>query len=329
MHKEASHEKENFHIFYDCRAHHRIDGVWQQDRTRQEYPPATSEQQKQTEATAGVGGVGEKAPEASANQSEEPKTETPAEGTTSNAQAQGQVGDDVMWYYQDGVITYKGTGDMDYMKLITGEYRDPAEGEMTKEEITRAIFEGGHGGMPIQEIKSAVIEEGITSIIDFAFNGFTNLTSVTIPGSVTEIRPFAFSNCTSLTSVTIPDSVTKIWDNAFSGCTSLTSITIPDGVTKIDTRTFQDCTSLASVTIPDSVTEIAPGAFGNCTSLTSVTIPDSITEIWGGFNDCTNLTSITIPDSVTYIYPPAFIGCTSLDEPTKAKITSIQPNAQF
>ena len=59
-------------------------------------------------------------------------------------------------------------------------------------------------------IKSVIIENGVTSIGDYAFCIYYSLTSATIPDSVTSIGDSAFSNCYSLTSVTIPNSVTSM-----------------------------------------------------------------------------------------------------------------------
>ena len=82
-------------------------------------------------------------------------------------------------------------------------------------------------------VKKVVIEDGVTSIENSAFDSCSNLTSITIPDSVSSIGNFVFYGCVSLTSITIPDGVTSIGDSAFSNCTSLTSITIPDSVTSI------------------------------------------------------------------------------------------------
>ena len=62
----------------------------------------------------------------------------------------------------------------------------------------------------LNEIKSAVITEGIINIGDCAFSGCSSLTSIVIPDSVTGIGGSAFSGCSSLTSIVIPDSVTGI-----------------------------------------------------------------------------------------------------------------------
>jgi len=153
----------------------------------------------------------------------------------------------------------------------------------------------------------------VKKVGNYAFQGFTGLTSVTIPNSVTSIGVCAFSRCTALASVTIPNSVTSIDREAFGGCTSLTSITIPDSVTIIGSQAFENCASLTSITIPSSVTSIAGNTFYYCLSLASVTIPNSVTSIGNtAFMGCTSLTSITIPTSVTSIGISAFLGCTGL-----------------
>ena len=130
-------------------------------------------------------------------------------------------------------------------------------------------------------LAACTIPDSVTSIVGYAFDGCTSLTSVTIPDSVTSIGGRAFDGCTSLTSVTIPDSVTSIGKGAFYDCTSLTSVTIPDSVTSIDEYAFYDCKSLTSVTIPDSVTSIGDWAFSGCKSLTNVYFTGT-EEAWNG-----------------------------------------------
>ena len=98
------------------------------------------------------------------------------------------------------------------------------------------------------KIKTVVIEDGVTSIGDYAFSECKSLTSVTIPNSVTRIGSYAFARCKALTSITIPNSVTSIWYDAFLGCSNLTSITIPNSVTSIDMYAFCNCYSLTSIT---------------------------------------------------------------------------------
>ena len=163
-------------------------------------------------------------------------------------------------------------------------------------------------------IKTVKIQNGVTSIGDYAFDNCTSLTSIEIPSSVTSIGDGAFVYCTSLTSIEIPSGVTSIGSSVFKDCTSLTSIEIPSGVTSIGSSVFEDCTSLTSIEIPSGVTSIGNSAFKNCTSLASIEIPSSVTSIGNeAFAYCTNLTSIEIPSGVTSIENYAFSKCTSLN----------------
>jgi len=162
-------------------------------------------------------------------------------------------------------------------------------------------------------LTSITIPNSVTSIGSYAFSGCSGLTSITIPNSVTSIGSYAFSGCSGLTSITIPNSVTSIGWGAFSGCSGLTSITIPNSVTSIENYAFEDCSGLTSVTIGNSVTSIGERTFYNCSSLTSVTIPNSVTSIGNyAFEDCSGLTSVTIGNSVTSIGERTFYNCSSL-----------------
>ena len=147
--------------------------------------------------------------------------------------------------------------------------------------------------MEWSQIKTVVMEDGVTTIGQSAFRGCSSLTSVTIGASVTTIGQSAFNDCTNLTRVTIPASVTTIGQSAFRGCSSLTSVTIPASVTTIRKDAFLGCSSLTSVTIPASVTTIDQGTFWSCTGLTSVTIPASVTDIGeGALGYCKSLTDV-------------------------------------
>ena len=76
----------------------------------------------------------------------------------------------------------------------------------------------------MSSITSIVIEDGITSIANYAFCDCSSLESVTLSESVTTIGNYAFTGCSSLKSVTLPASVTKIGNAAFYGCSSLDTV---------------------------------------------------------------------------------------------------------
>ncbi len=238
----------------------------------------------------------------------------------------GTCGPNLTWNLTDGILTISGTGEM-----TDFSYPDYGPWYSLSSSIT-----------------SVVINDGVTSIGDYAFYSCANLTSVTIGNSVTSIGGKAFSSCSSLTSVTIPNSVEIIGGEVFSSCSSLTSMTIGNSVTSIGYEVFNHCTNLVSInvengnqnfssedgvllnkqkttiikypqgrqgayTIPNSVTEIGDLAFLSCEGLTSVIIPNSVTRIGvSAFQYCKNLVSVTLPNSVTSIGSSAFSGCSSL-----------------
>ena len=96
-------------------------------------------------------------------------------------------------------------------------------------------------------IKYLVIEDGVTTIGNYAFRGCTELISISIPNSVISIGDEAFSVCTGLTSVTIPNSVTSIGVGAFWFCTRLVSVTIPNSVNIIGRNAFKSCNVLTDI----------------------------------------------------------------------------------
>ena len=221
----------------------------------------------------------------------------------------GTCGSNLTWMLdaETGVLTISGTGAMDnYYYGRVGNKVSPWN------DFTSVI-------------KTVIINDGVTSIGEWAFYECSSLTSVTIPNSVTSIGEWAFFYCSSLTSVTIPESVTSIGNSAFEGCSSLTSITIPESVTSIGESAFGLCESLTSITIPNSVTSIEMWTFLACSSLTSVTIGNSVEDIgYQAFASCSSLTSITIPNSVTSIGVGAFLDCSSLTSITiPNSVTSI------
>ena len=171
------------------------------------------------------------------------------------------------------------------------------------------------------QINQVAFSGNITRICWYAFEGCTNLTSVTIPDSVTNLGYGLFKDCTSLKSVTLSKNVDSL-DATFWGCTGLTSFDIPNNIKYINTAAFAGCTNLTSVSIPNGVTYIGgsihnsdPGSFQGCTGLKSISIPDSVTELGiSAFAGCTGLTSVTIPKSVEIWQPSAFGGCTSLTD---------------
>lgn len=149
-------------------------------------------------------------------------------------------------------------------------------------------------------IKELVINEGVTSIGNYAF-GKLSLEKVTLPESLTSIGQYAFSTCTSLTEINIPGSVENVRDSLFNKCTGLKKVTLNEGTTKLTARAFAGCTALTEIIIPASVGEIG----------SNITSP---------FNGCTNLKTITILNPNANLYPATVEGNESTALPKDTKI---------
>lgn len=67
-------------------------------------------------------------------------------------------------------------------------------------------------------VTTAVLEEGVTALGDYAFAACWNLKTVQLPGSLERIGDRAFADCAALERLTVPNSVTSIGPDAFSGC---------------------------------------------------------------------------------------------------------------
>ncbi|MBO7253933.1 MAG: leucine-rich repeat protein, partial [Clostridia bacterium] len=111
------------------------------------------------------------------------------------------------------------------------------------------------------EFYTLVIENGITSIGDYAFSDSSYLESVYISDTVTRIGYGAFEFCCSLLEINIPNSVLTIDSIAFRICSSLKSINIPDSVESIGARAFMYCYSLDNITLGNSISYIGEDAF--------------------------------------------------------------------
>ena len=174
------------------------------------------------------------------------------------------------------------------------------------------------------EYGALVFGYNVTSIGNNAFDGCSNLTSITLPEGVTTIGDHAFCGCSNLTSITLPEGVTTIGDNAFYGCRNLTRITLSEDLITIGDFAFEGCWSLGSITLPEGVTTIGNNAFYGCRNLTSITLPEGVTTIGiYAFNGCSKLNSITFPTSLTIIGDGAFQRCGFSNITWPAGVTSI------
>ena len=196
------------------------------------------------------------------------------------------------------------------------------------------------------QIRTVVVEEGITDIAAYAFSRCDNLISVTLPDSMTAIREAMFIKCDNLSEVTLPKKLEVIGDNAFSGCMNLTSLTLPDTLTDIGVEAFSGVgitkfnlsqgvqhigegafTSdiFTEIQLPETITDLGARAFQYCEKLKKITIPENISEIRDGtFLACSALKTVTLPQNLQRIGKDAFSNCKVLTEiDISASVTEI------
>ena len=135
------------------------------------------------------------------------------------------------------------------------------------------------GKLSILDLSEAKIVAGGDAYVRYSENYYT---------SNDKLGDYAFEGCSGLTSLTIPSGVTSIGNWAFYGCSGLTSLTLPSGVTSIGNYAFYGCRGLTSMTIPSGVTVIGEGAFRGCSGLTSIYVyPENLPELESGiFSGC-------------------------------------------
>ena len=137
----------------------------------------------------------------------------------------GSCGDNLTWTLtESGTLTISGTGNMS----------------------THYYWRGWVDNY-VPRVKKVVINRGVNSIADSAFENFDNLTSVSIPSGVTSIGKEAFYDCDNLSSISVPSTVETIGSTAFCGCDKLSKVTIANGVTTIGKSVFASCTSLKNI----------------------------------------------------------------------------------
>lgn len=177
-----------------------------------------------------------------------------------------QYGDNIYATLDEtGTLTLSGTGAM-----WDGKGNDPHGS------LTPTVRIAGNDTYIDHLVYKIVINDGITSIGNYAFYNYYKLQSLSISSSVTSIGENAFYHTSALHTVTIPGTVRKIGIGAFQS-SGLTSCTLNKGIQTIDNYAFNN-TKLKYLVIPDGITMIGEGAFYT-SSLETVTIPQNITII--------------------------------------------------
>ncbi len=207
------------------------------------------------------------------------------------AETSNSCGDNLTWMVDDmGTLIISGTGPM--IDWTAKDLDRPWSGE--------------------KNIKSVIINDGVTSIGDYAFSQ-SQIKSISISNSVTSIGEEAFQDCSLIERILIPDSVTELGYNVFTGCENLKSIKLGNGIRHIPQSAFWGCVSLTNVEFGNNLISLDTWAFGCCENLTSIHLPSSLKTIGNyAFEYCFLLESIIIESNVETIGSSIFSSCDNL-----------------
>ena len=224
--------------------------------------------------------------------------------------ASGTCGDNLTWELDEsGTLTISGTGRMaDYDQYFSDENTPPW--------ATETDEWGGHFN---KDITKVILEEGVTYIGSWAFDGCGYIEEVIFPSTLKSIGDGAFYNKPGLTELNLPSGLESVGSYAFFATWGIEEIVLPDGLKHIGEAAFGGGMELTKIIVPESVTEVGLGAFGGLETAGPIgsgcelefgwttSIPDNAFGGSGADNSqYSNFTSITLPNTITSIGDEAF-----------------------
>ena len=157
----------------------------------------------------------------------------------------GTSEDNLTWNYENGTLTISGTGAMsDYTMSETDSWSYTTNSPWSSYST---------------DIKTVIVNEGVTYVGQAAFAFMANLNSVQLPSTLTGFGEAVFYDDYSLVEITVPDAVKKLSSGLFAGCTGLKTIKMGQ-LEEIDDYAFQ-AVRLDEFIIPGSLKTLSSIAF--------------------------------------------------------------------
>ena len=131
----------------------------------------------------------------------------------------------------------------------------------------------------VGDVKSLIIDEGITSIGDSTFMECNTLEKVWLADSITEVSYDCFQWCDKLVELKLPANLEYVGNGSFSAI-CIPRLTLPDSLRVIDKGAFSSLNWLTSLTLNEGLEEIGAWAFSDCEKLeTDIYIPRSLNKL--------------------------------------------------
>ena len=168
-------------------------------------------------------------------------------------------------------------------------------------------------GGPISEEENAprgeiIIDEGVITIGNRAFQFCESMTEIKIPDSVTTIGSHMFYKCIALKNIIIGNSITEIPEYTFFNCEALENVILPDGIRSIGKYAFRKCALIREINV-SGVESLGDYAFYRCSGITAFHFRDSLKTIGNyALRGCTSVSAILLPSSVETVGKHAFYG---------------------
>ena len=259
---------------------------------------------------------------------------TYAKDSATDDSLSGSLGENITW-------ALEGSSDSGYTIRISGS------GDTPDYDYTSDIPWYSH----INEIKSVIVEDGITGLGKASFYKSTSIQSVKIADSVRSIGDLCFFRNGSLEKIELGNGLTSIGEAAFS-VSNLKKVSLPAGITRIEADTFYGCKQLESINLEHvksigrrafyfcsnlsginlsaDIEQLEYAAFRGCSSIDKVNIGSKLSELNEQvFAECSSLKEIYIPDNITAIQRGAFYECTALGQVTGAKNVEVLGEMAF
>lgn len=193
----------------------------------------------------------------------------------------GSLNENITWHYEPGgTLTISGTGDMTLPDTV--------------EEYPWYGFR--------YRVKKVVIEKGITSVGERAFEEYYRLETVELPEGLKVLEDSCFRSCGQLATINLPDGLTTVGISAFNSCSSLTTLEFPDSVTEIGHYAMTDCDGLEQVKLPAGLKTISQHMLSYCGGIKVLVIPEGVESIQSQAMQSASIEVLYIPTSVTQIW---------------------------